>query len=44
MKANTKQKNKVEKNNGLKKIGILILLLALVSLYVILPIMSTLQS
>ncbi len=38
------KKNKVEKTSNLKKIGILILLLALISLYVVLPIMSTLAS
>lgn len=40
----TKKKRNSEKSNLLKKIGVIVLLLALVSLYVILPIMSTLAS
>ncbi len=40
MTTKTKQITKQEKTSGLKKIGILFLLLALVGLYVILPIMS----
>lgn len=44
MKEKTKKKENQEKSNILKKVGILFLLLALVSLYVILPIMSTLAS
>lgn len=39
-----KKKRNSEKSNLLKKIGVIVLLLALVSLYVILPIMSTLAS
>lgn len=43
MKEKTK-KNHTEKTSNLKKVGILILLLALISLYVVLPIMTTLAS
>lgn len=44
MKEKSKKIKKEAKNSGLKKIGILLLLLALVGLYVVLPIMSTLAS
>ncbi len=40
----TKKKENNEKSSVLKKIGIIALLLALVGLYVIIPIMSTLAS
>jgi len=41
MKEKSKKMKKAEKNSGLKKIGILLLLLALVGLYVILPIYTS---
>ncbi len=44
MSTRAKQITKQEKASGLKRLGILLLLLALVGLYVILPIMSTLAS
>ncbi len=44
MSKKTKQNTKKENNSSLKKLGILFLLLALVGLYVVLPIMSTLAS